>query len=127
MDDIRSKINLVAAIGAAGAVIAFAGTVMSWTEFPKAVGFLEMAVFGILAVLGILNTRPASGLRPAVWNSALGIAAMAVAVSCYVRIADLNPEASAFMDVGLGIWLTFAGTIIFTIFSISDWTYKRKL
>jgi len=30
------------------------------------------------------------------------------------------------MDVGLGIWLTFAGIIVFTIFSFSDFMFKWK-
>ena len=35
-------------------------------------------------------------------------------------------EAESFMDVGYGIWIAFIGTILFTIFSISDYMYKRS-
>jgi hypothetical protein len=126
MDDIREKINLVAAIAAVGAAIAFIGTIMSWRQFPDQVGFLDMVIYGMMTFVGILNARPNSQLRSAVWNSFLGILGIIVAAINYIHIADSIPDASAFMDVGLGIWLTFAGIIIFTIFSISDWMYKRK-
>ena len=127
MDDIRNRFNLVAAIAATGAAIAFVGTIMSWSEFPKAIGFLDMVIYGMLTFVGILNINPASTLRSAIWNSILGIFGIVIAGLNYFRIVDQIPDASAFMDVGLGIWLTFAGIIIFTIFSISDSVYKKKL
>ncbi len=127
MDDIRNRFNLVAAIAATGAAIAFVGTIMSWSEFPKAIGFLDMVIYGMLTFVGILNIKPASTLRSAIWNSILGIFGIVIAGLNYFRIVDQIPDASAFMDVGLGIWLTFAGIIIFTIFSISDSVYKKKL
>ena len=126
MEDIRNRINLVAAIAAIGAGIAFIGTIMSWAEFPKAVGFLDMVIFGMITFVGIMNARPNSPVRNAIWNSFLGILGIVVASLNYLHIAERIPEASAFMDVGLGIWLTFAGIVIFTIFSISDWMSKRK-
>ena len=126
MVDIRNRFNLVAAIAAAGAALAFVGTIMSWREFPQAVGFLDMVIFGMMTFVGILNVKPSSTKRSAIWNSMLGVLGIVVTVINYIRINDQVPDASAFMDVGLGIWLTFAGIIIFTIFSISAWMYKRK-
>jgi hypothetical protein len=125
MDDIRYKINVVAAIAAVGAAIAFIGTVISWNEFPKSVGFLDMVIYGMITLIGVLNIKPAAQKKNAIWNSFMGILGIIVASVNYFRIADAVPEASAFMDVGIGIWLTFAGIIIFTIFSISDWMYKK--
>ena len=86
-----------------------------------------MVIFGMMTFVGILNVKPSSTKRSAIWNSMLGVLGIVVTVINYIRINDQVPDASAFMDVGLGIWLTFAGIIIFTIFSISDWMYKRKL
>jgi len=126
MDDIRYKINVVAAIAAVGAAIAFVGTIIAWTEFPKSVGFLDMVIYGMMTFVGILNIRPTTSMRSAIWNSFLGILGIIVAAVNYFRITGEVPEASTFMDVGIGIWLMFAGIIIFTIFSISDWSYKRK-
>ena len=126
MDDIRYKINVVAAIAAVGAAISFIGTIIAWTEFPKSVGFLEMVIYGMFTFVAIVNIKPTTVLRTAIWNSILGILGIAVAAVNYARILDEVPEASTFMDVGIGIWLVFAGIIIFTIFSISDWMYKRK-
>ena len=125
MGDIRYKINVVTAIAAVGAIIAFVGCVMSWNQFPKSVGFLDMVIFGMMAFVAVLNIKPTVKIRSSVWNFFLGILGIVVAALNYTRIAD-ETGASAFMDVGLGIWLTFAGIIIFTIFNLSDLVYKRK-
>ncbi len=126
MDDIRYKINVVAAIAAVGAIVAFIGCIMSWNQFPKAVGFIDMVIYGAMSFVSIANIRPTTKARSAIWNAFLGILGIAVAAVNYVRINDLVPDASSFMDVGLGIWLTFAGIIVFTIFSFSDFMFKWK-
>ena len=126
MNDIRYKINVVAAIAAVGAAIAFIGCIMSWNQFPNSVGFIDMVVFFMITFLAILNIKPNVKVGTAIWNTALGILGIVVAALKYVRIADEIPEASSFMDVGLGIWITFAGIIIYTIFCFSDTMFKLK-
>ena len=126
MDDIRYKINVVAAIAAVGAIIAFIGCVMSWNQFPKSVGFIDMVVYFMISFVALLNIKPNVKLGTAIWNTMLGILGIVIAALNYVRITDEVPGASSFMDVGLGIWITFAGIIIYTIFCFSDTMFKLK-
>ena len=126
MNDIRYKINVVAAIAAVGAIIAFIGCVMSWNQFPKSVGFIDMVVYFMISFVALLNIKPNVKVGTAIWNTMLGILGIVIAALNYVRITDEVPEASSFMDVGLGIWITFAGIIIYTIFCFSDTMFKLK-
>jgi hypothetical protein len=125
LSEIKHKINLVAAIAAVGALIAFIGTVSAFTEFSGQIGWLDLIVFGLLVICGIQNMRPTIDKRTAILNVVVGVFAIVITAFNYMRIADFV-DAKSFMDVGIGIWLSFFGTILYTIFSISDLLFKIK-
>ena len=125
MEDIRYKINVVAAIAAVGAIMALVGTILAWNQFPKCVGILDLIIFGLLSFVAVMSIKPTTKQTSAIWNMALGVLGIIVTTINYLRIAG-EVEAETFMDVGIGIWIAFAGVILFTIFSISDFMYKRK-
>lgn len=125
MSDIRSRINLVAAIAAVGMVIALIGTYLAWTEFPGRVTLIDIVIFVILTFWAILSARPSMDVKTAMWNIVTGLLAIFITVLNYIRIAEVATEQS-FTGVGSGIWIAFAGVIIYTIFTISDYMYKRN-
>jgi hypothetical protein len=125
MDDIRYKVNIIAAIAALGAVIALIGTILSYIQFPVETGILDLIIFILLVVIAIANIRPSVNTKNAILNVVIGILAIVISGILYINIGD-SVDAQTFMDVGIGVWLMFAGSIIFTIFTISDLTYKRK-
>ena len=125
MDDIKYKINLVAAIAAIGAVLAFIGIVMSYTDFPGCVGILDLIIFALLIIVALGNLRPSIDRRAALLNIIVGILAIVITGLDYMHIADYA-VAQSFMDVGIGIWMAFAGTIIYTIFTSSDFFFKKN-
>ncbi len=125
MDDIRYKVNIIAAIAAVGAVIALIGTILSYMQFPEQTGILDLIIFILLVGTAVVNIRPSVDTRNAVLNVIIGILAIAISGFLYIDIGTYV-DAQTFMDVGIGVWLMLAGSIIFTIFSISDLMYKRK-
>jgi hypothetical protein len=125
MSDIRSRVNLVAAIAAVGMVLALIGTYLAWTEFPGRVTLIDIVIFVILTFWAIMSVRPSMDAKTAMWNIVTGLLAIFITALNYVRIAEVATEQS-FTGVGTGIWIAFAGVIIYTIFSISDYMYKRN-
>ena len=125
MDDIRNKINIVAGIAAVGAAIAFIGTILSYMDFPGQTGILDLVIFGVLLIVALTNIRPSVDVKSAIINVIIGILAIVITSFIYMSIGNAV-DAQSFMDVGIGVWLMFAGSILFTIFSLSDLMFKRR-
>ena len=124
-DEMRHKYNLVAIIEAIGAVIAAIGLVLMFMDFPETVGFLDVLVFAVLVIVGVYNIKPSVDKNNALISVLLGVLTLVVVCLTYINLANAI-EAQSFFDVGIGIWMMFAGTVIFTIFAISDYLYKRN-
>jgi len=125
MEDIRQRLNLVALVAAVGMLIALIGIIIAGTEFPGRVNILDIIIYGLTTFVALAAVRP-SEVRATVWNIVLGLLVIFITAINYIRIAEIAPEQS-FTGVGIGIWMAFAGAFLFTIFSISDYTYKRNL
>ena len=125
MDDIRRKLNLVALIAAVGELLALIGTIVAGSEFPGCVGILDYIIFGLGSVVAFSAVRPAVDPKSAMWNIILGGLGIAVTTINYLHIAAVTTDQS-FTGVGIGIWIAFIGVILYTVFSISDYTYKKN-
>jgi len=125
MEQLKYKVNLVAAIAVVGAALALIGILMSFFQFPKAVKTLDLVIFVLLVIVALSNLKPSTDWKGPILNVVVGIMTIAIVAFDYVAIGSLV-DAKSFMDVGLGIWMAFAGTIIFTIFSLSDLIYKKR-
>jgi hypothetical protein len=125
MADIKHRVNIVAGIAAIGAAIAFIGTVLSYMDFPEQTTILDLVIFGIVLLVALTSIKPSVDSRSAILNVIIGILAIAITSFIYMSIGNAV-DAKSFMDVGIGVWLMFAGSILFTIFSISDLMFKRK-
>ena len=69
--------------------------------------------------------KPTADPKSAMWNIILGGLGIVITTINYLHIAAVTTDQS-FTGVGIGIWIAFIGVILFTIFSISDYTYKRN-
>ncbi len=125
VEDIKHKLNLVAAIAAVGAIIAFAGVLSAYSQFPEYVNILDLIIFGLIVFISLVNIRPALYSKTLILNIVIGILAIAITVIDYIRIGDAT-DAQSFMDVGIGVWLMFTGSILYTIFTASDIMFKKK-
>jgi len=125
MEEIKHKYNLVAMIAAIGAAIAFVGVIITYVKFDGRTGFLDLIVFILLVACAIQNIRPNTSKMTVALNLVVGILAAVNAGFDYMNIADYV-DAKTFMDVGIGIWMTFAGLVIYMIFTISDLIFKRS-
>jgi len=124
-DELKHKYNLVAIIAAIGALIAFIGVILAFTQFPAETGWLDLLVFILLLLSSLVNIKPSVDKKNAMVNVIIGILAIIITAMDYIRIAD-NVGAQSFGDVGIGVWLMFVGTFLFTIFSVSDYMFKRN-
>ena len=124
-DEIKHKYNLVAIIAAIGAIIALAGLIVMYMEFSGRVRILDILVYGLLTVMALNNIRPSVDVSKALMSVIVGILSIVVTAMIYLSLAS-DIDAKTFFDVGAGVWMMFAGTIVFTIFSISDYLYKKK-
>lgn len=125
MDDIRRKLNLVALIAAIGELLALIGTIIAGNEFPGCVGILDYIIFGLGTLVALSAVKPTADPKSAMWNIILGGLGIVITTINYLHIAAVTTDQS-FTGVGIGIWIAFIGVILFTIFSISDYTYKRN-
>ena len=124
-DEIKHRYNLVAIIAAIGAIIALAGLITMYMEFSGRVRILDILVYGLLVFIALNNIRPSVDTSKALITVVIGVLAVVVTGMVYYNLAE-DLGAASFTDVGIGIWMMFAGTIVFTIFSISDYLYKKK-
>ena len=122
--EIKHKYNLVAVIAAVGAVLALIGIVMAYMD-PGFIDWFDLVVFALLVICAVQNIMPSIDKWRSILNIIIGIFAIIITSFDYIAIAN-GVEAESFMDVGYGIWIAFIGTILFTIFSISDYMYKRS-
>ena len=122
--EIKHKYNLVAVIAAVGAILALIGIVMAYLD-PGFIDWFDLVVFALLVICAVQNIMPSIDKWRPILNIIIGIFAIIITSFDYIAIAN-GVKAESFMDVGYGIWIAFIGTILFTIFSISDYMYKRS-
>ncbi len=125
MDELKHKYNLMMIIGAIGALLALIGIAMAYMDFPDTVSIADPLIFILIFIVSIYSIKPSVNTKSALVNCLIGIIGVVLVSMCYLNIAD-HVSAEAFSDVGYGIWVSFIGMIIFTIFSISDYMYKRS-
>jgi hypothetical protein len=125
MEDIRSKVNLVAGIGTIGAIIALIGVIMSYTGFPGCVTILDLVAFCCITLVSAASILPNRTKSYALLSIIAGIFGIILAFVIYSIIAD-TVDAKSFMDVGMGAWMTIGGMILQIIFSISDYRFKSS-
>ena len=122
--EIKHKFNVVGIICTIGAAIAFAGAILAYTETSK-VSILDIIVYFCVLLVGISNIRPSIDVKAAFFNVIAGVLGLIIAGVIYMNIVNAV-DAQSFTDVGYGIWMIFAGMIIFIVFCISDLMYKRS-
>lgn len=125
MEELKYKVNLVAVIATVGAAIALIGVILAYNNPPGGADWLDLIVFILVTLTSASTIRPSINSKSALLNVVVGVLAIVISVLCYFRIADIV-EATGFMDVGIGPWMMMAGSIIFTMFTLSDYLYKRK-
>lgn len=122
--EIKHKFNVVGIICTIGAAIALAGAILAYTETSK-VSILDIIVYFCVLLVGISNIRPSIDVKAAFFNVIAGVLGLIIAGVIYMNIVNAV-DAQSFTDVGYGIWMIFAGMIIFIVFCISDLMYKRS-
>jgi hypothetical protein len=125
MEELKYKFNLVAVIATIGAVIALIGVILAFNNPPGGADLLDLIVFVLVTLTSASTIKPNLNTKSALMNVVVGVLAIVISVLCYFRIAEIV-EAAGFMDVGIGPWMMIAGSIIFTMFTLSDYLYKRK-
>ncbi len=125
MEELKYKMNIVMLIATIGGIIALVGVIMAAAEFPIQVGFMDILVFALAVIVAAIGIKPANNKNSSLVLVAIGLLMIFIGGYKYFIIGNYV-EAESFMDVGLGVWLMIAGSIIYTIFCISDWSFKRK-
>jgi len=127
MSDIRNKINLIALIALIGAVMTLIGNALAITAYPEIVNWLFASASMLAIIAGILNVLPQSRMEIALVNVVIGIVNIVNTLSMYMMVVEyIGSESIKFGDINIGIWISLAGGVICTIFSISDFVSKKK-
>ena len=125
LGQLKYRYNIVSIITAMGGIIALIGLIVAASEFPGHIGLLDYAVF-ILALLSILvNIKPNTNKTTALMIVIIGLLMIINSTFIYLNIGNAA-SAESFTDVGYGVWIMITGSIIYTIFALSDYSYKRK-
>lgn len=130
MGDIRSKCDLIAAIASIGAIIALAGSIIAYTDYPEVFSVINIVPFAVALVAALFAIRPKSTEILRFLNELLaGIMLFMSIVSYFVLVRYLSNmiEVSGFADITIGIWLMMAGSVIHLIFMIADDKAHKKV
>ena len=123
-NEMKHRINMVGLIAAIGALIALIGIVIAYTEFPDTVKITQILVYVVMLLVDLDAIRPKINVSLAIADVVLSILSVVVAGLVYMNIANYV-DAQVFGDVRTGIWMVFFGTILMTVFFVSDLMFKR--
>jgi len=128
MKDVKIRLDLIAFIAAIAVIVAFIGCMLSMGAYPKAVNWTFVSLFLVAIIAAVLNMLPISNSRIALLNVILGIVTILDAFLIYTSVIDMIGSGSVkFTDLNIGIWLTFAGSVVYTVFSIPDYLGKKRV
>ncbi len=127
MRDIKIRLDLIAFIAFLGLLLAFVGCILSMTAYPKAVNWSFVLLFIVAMVAAVLNMLPFGNAKIALLNVVLGIVTILDAFLIYTSVVEMIGSGSVkFTDINIGVWLTFVGSVIYTIFNIPDYLGKKR-
>ena len=122
---LKYRYNIVSIITALGGAIALIGLILASAEFPSCIGILDYAVFILALLCVIVNIKPNTSKTTALLIVIIGLLMILNSTFIYLNIGNAA-SAESFTDMGYGVWTMITGSIIYTIFALSDYNYKRQ-